>query len=221
MKWAGWLWKQTTQIRLLKENEYGKWLKKGNCVMLTYPPIISSDFDTSPFVDGLEDVIPTKISEVVGNMEYLEWQLDSWKEIIADCKAKGELDESGVYFWSLWAYLEFGDYDIYQKWLIYWLNLYEKLPHDQPVKKFVNYDIKDREQVERVKLNPIENYFPGQLRGSESRPMGKCPFHDDSDPSFFIFTNNNRFHCFGCGKDGDVLNFIIGLSFQEAIKYLS
>ncbi len=36
----------------------------------------------------------------------------------------------------------------------------------------------------------------------------KCPFHDDKDPSLKVYTNTNTFHCFGCGKAGDVIEFI-------------
>ena len=34
--------------------------------------------------------------------------------------------------------------------------------------------------------------------------MCRCPFHDDRFPSMKVDT---RFHCFGCGADGDVINF--------------
>jgi DNA primase len=36
----------------------------------------------------------------------------------------------------------------------------------------------------------------------------RCPFHDDRTPSFFVFVNEQRFHCFGCKVKGDVLDFI-------------
>lgn len=36
----------------------------------------------------------------------------------------------------------------------------------------------------------------------------KCPFHDDKDPSLKVYTSTNTFNCFGCGKAGDVIEFI-------------
>src|SRR5690554_3049973 len=36
----------------------------------------------------------------------------------------------------------------------------------------------------------------------------KCPFHDDKDPSLKVYTTTNTFNCFGCGKAGDVIEFI-------------
>jgi DNA primase len=37
---------------------------------------------------------------------------------------------------------------------------------------------------------------------------GCCPFHPDRSPSFTIFKDDRRFHCFGCGAAGDVLDFV-------------
>lgn len=35
-----------------------------------------------------------------------------------------------------------------------------------------------------------------------------CPFHSDGSPSFTIFDGGQRFHCFGCGASGDVLDYL-------------
>ena len=51
--------------------------------------------------------------------------------------------------------------------------------------------------------------------------MARCPFHDDHTPSMKIDT---RYHCFGCGADGDVINFtagLFGLSNLDAAKMLA
>ena len=37
---------------------------------------------------------------------------------------------------------------------------------------------------------------------------GCCPFHSDRSPSFTIFSGGRKFHCFGCGATGDVLDFV-------------
>ncbi|MFL0091309.1 CHC2 zinc finger domain-containing protein [Tenacibaculum maritimum] len=36
----------------------------------------------------------------------------------------------------------------------------------------------------------------------------KCPFHKDDTPSLRIYPDTNTYHCFGCGKTGDVIQFI-------------
>jgi DNA primase len=48
----------------------------------------------------------------------------------------------------------------------------------------------------------------------------KCPFHDDDKPSCKIYTGTNTYHCFACGKTGDVIQFIQdkdGITKHEAI----
>jgi len=50
-----------------------------------------------------------------------------------------------------------------------------------------------------------------------------CPFHRDRTPSFRIYDSGRRFHCFGCGATGDVLDFVqraYGTSLPEAAKLL-
>ena len=51
--------------------------------------------------------------------------------------------------------------------------------------------------------------------------MACCPFHDDRHPSMKVDT---RFHCFGCGADGDVIDFtarLYDLSSKEAAEKLA
>ena len=50
--------------------------------------------------------------------------------------------------------------------------------------------------------------------------MACCPFHDDKNPSMKV---DQRFHCFGCGEDGDVIDFtakLFNLSPKEAAEKL-
>ena len=51
-----------------------------------------------------------------------------------------------------------------------------------------------------------------------------CPFHQDRSPSFTIYGDGMRFQCFGCGEQGDVLDFIQrlhGVSLREAADMLT
>jgi len=53
--------------------------------------------------------------------------------------------------------------------------------------------------------------------------MGCCPFHDDSTPSLSVGGVPDRFHCFGCGAGGDVIEYVhrlTGLSFTDAVQAL-
>lgn len=51
-----------------------------------------------------------------------------------------------------------------------------------------------------------------------------CPFHQERTPSFMVNEEKNMWHCFGCGKGGDVFAFVMemeGLEFREALKMLA
>ena len=62
-----------------------------------------------------------------------------------------------------------------------------------------------------------------QLRGGGRVRQGLCPFHDETAGSFTVYGDTARFHCFGCGASGDVLDFVQrveGLTLPQAIRRL-
>lgn len=62
------------------------------------------------------------------------------------------------------------------------------------------------------------------LRRRGVNMIGNCPFHDEKTPSFTVSPSKNIYKCFGCGKGGDPVRFIMDhekLSFPEAIKFLA
>jgi len=53
---------------------------------------------------------------------------------------------------------------------------------------------------------------------------GLCPFHDERSPSFHVRPQAGRYHCFGCGEDGDVFTFLQRMdhmSFTEAVERMA
>jgi DNA primase len=59
-----------------------------------------------------------------------------------------------------------------------------------------------------------------RLEKRSGRFMGLCPFHNEKTPSFTVNPDLKLYHCFGCGKGGTVLNFVMEMdkiSFLEAI----
>lgn len=61
------------------------------------------------------------------------------------------------------------------------------------------------------------------LRRSGRNLMGLCPFHNDTHPSLSIDPVKNEWHCFGCGRGGDVIEWVKcaeGVSFNHAVELL-
>jgi DNA primase len=83
-----------------------------------------------------------------------------------------------------------------------------------------------RERIERAKnSNPIAQIVGRyvDLRPSGSNLVGLCPFHAEQIPSFTLYPNTGTFHCYGCGKRGDIINFLRekeGMNFNQALDAL-
>jgi DNA primase len=63
-----------------------------------------------------------------------------------------------------------------------------------------------------------------QLKKGGANFMGLCPFHAEKSPSFTVSPTKQFYHCFGCGKHGDAINFLMeqtGMSFIEAVRDLA
>ncbi len=53
---------------------------------------------------------------------------------------------------------------------------------------------------------------------------GRCPFHNEKTPSFFVSPARQNYYCFGCGAKGDIFTFVQeteGLSFKEVLRDLA
>lgn len=77
----------------------------------------------------------------------------------------------------------------------------------------------------KAKLNIIDlirEYIPVKAVGANFQAL--CPFHNEKTPSFVISPDKQIWHCFGCGRGGDIFSFIMekeGLDFSEALRLLA
>ena len=75
--------------------------------------------------------------------------------------------------------------------------------------------------------NPIEDVVGSYVkltRRSGANLFGLCPFHSEKTPSFSVSPDKQIYHCFGCGKGGSAINFIMeieNLSFSDAVEFLA
>jgi DNA primase len=62
------------------------------------------------------------------------------------------------------------------------------------------------------------------LKKAGANYSGLCPFHTEKSPSFTVSPSKQFFHCFGCGKNGNAIGFLMehaGMNFVEAVKDLA
>jgi len=79
------------------------------------------------------------------------------------------------------------------------------------------------EMIETAKAVPIENFIGQSPRMSGNKMFFRCPFHEEKSGSFAVFLKDNTYHCFGCGKYGDSIQFIREfekLEFADAVRFL-
>lgn len=68
----------------------------------------------------------------------------------------------------------------------------------------------------------VGRYVP--LKKGGANFMGLCPFHGEKSPSFSVSPAKQFYHCFGCGKNGNAISFLmdhVGMTFIEAVKDLA
>jgi len=85
----------------------------------------------------------------------------------------------------------------------------------------------DRSTIERILdaaqiVDVVQEFVPLKKRGVNY--LGLCPFHNEKTPSFTVSPAKEIFKCFGCGKVGNSVNFVMEhehLTYPEALKYLA
>jgi DNA primase len=87
--------------------------------------------------------------------------------------------------------------------------------------------IRDTDITQVRELNRIDDVIGDYValrRAGAGSMKGLCPFHDEKSPSFNVRPGHGTFHCFGCGKGGDVIAFVMEvehLDFVEAVQRLA
>jgi len=80
------------------------------------------------------------------------------------------------------------------------------------------------ELIARNDIVDVVSDYVQLTKRSGNNQFGLCPFHSEKTPSFSVSSDKQIYHCFGCGKGGSVINFIMemeNLSFPDAVRFLA
>ena len=81
-----------------------------------------------------------------------------------------------------------------------------------------------QELIERNDIADVVSQYVRLTKKSGQNLFGLCPFHSEKTPSFSVAPDKQIYHCFGCGKGGSVINFIMeieNLSYPDAVRFLA
>src|SRR5690606_40209520 len=86
------------------------------------------------------------------------------------------------------------------------------------ISRITTEKVRERADIEDV----VSDYVPLKKRGQNL--WACCPFHNEKSPSFSVTPIKQFYKCFGCGKAGDAIQFIMdieGIVFNEAVRQLA
>lgn len=120
------------------------------------------------------------------------------------------------------------------EWLAeYWFeeleDVFRKLRQiDRTIDSWENVKYRDTreitmEDVVEAKQVPCTEFIDTEMEYRNGKFKASCPFHNEKTPSFYIFEETNRYHCFGCKKNGDVIQLVMeknSLDFFQAVRFL-
>lgn len=87
---------------------------------------------------------------------------------------------------------------------------------------FASNDLRDQIRDASDIIEVIGSYIPLKSVGSTHKAC--CPFHKEKTPSFVVNAERQSFHCFGCGKGGDVYKFVMeyeNVDFMSSMRLLA
>jgi hypothetical protein len=185
---------------------------------IEYRPSRLTDKELVGIFPEIREVIPLKIKECREAIKKQEQEItDALKKVYA-------LKTDGFSEW-------FGE-EVVKMYLMPEMNRLEKTLFRLTNFKYLlnpnqkkSVQFKFKEKIEIAKQYPIEELAGNfmDFRKNGNRLIALCPLHNEKTPSFVIYTEKNRFYCFGCQAKGDVITLTMalrGITFREAVLML-
>ena len=85
-------------------------------------------------------------------------------------------------------------------------------------------DVIQQIQLHADIVEVVGDYVTLKRQGSAANLWAPCPFHNEKTPSFSVSPAKGIYKCFGCGKAGDSIKFVMeveGVSYPEALRHLA
>lgn len=105
-----------------------------------------------------------------------------------------------------------------------WLEVFPEAKHlVKPVSRKQKKFDEQLEEARSVDLESVVEQYVDLRRSGTYRMVGLCPLHSEKTPSFFVYTSDNHYYCFGCHEHGDVIKFISHvekLTFKQSVRTL-
>lgn len=105
-----------------------------------------------------------------------------------------------------------------------WLKIFPEAKHlVKPVSREQKKFDEQLEIARSIDLESVIEQYVELKRSGAYRLVGLCPFHTEKTPSFFVYSSDNHYYCFGCHEYGDVIKFIRQvekLTFKQAVSTL-
>lgn len=183
------------------------------------------DQDTPEWGEEVKETAGAKINELIERYKWVKVRYEHNVALIHRCFDHLPKEDFTLEFYlRLETYPAVEERQVIKKWLKYWKRVYEAVSVDDLIPKEEFEDKRFTEdQLDRAREVPITDMYEGNLRSNYGKAVGLCPFHEESTPSFTIFLDENKFHCFGCQAHGDAIDFYIrtrNVDFVDAVKGL-
>jgi len=80
-----------------------------------------------------------------------------------------------------------------------------------------------KELKEKIDIKFVVSLYVNLMPAGKNRYKGLCPFHEDKNPSLYVYTDTQSFYCYSCGFGGDIFDFLMRIqhkNFGEVVELL-
>jgi len=153
-----------------------------------------------------DNLIKKIIGEVITNKDTIKDDLNIWKSLTRQMFLNFGTNQ--VYYWIGESLEEASDEQWFEHKYPRGFFKEDWVYKDKKRKTVIKIDLKKSRTKklinDNLKIIDIAKDYNIQVRNNKSL----CPFHIDTNPSLIFYPVTNTFHCFGCKKSGDVVEFI-------------